>query len=383
MRIVNICLCGAYAEGLTYQDNLLPKYHQRLGMETFVIAPTDELSKNGDHERVSEQRYVNKDGVTVIRMDSDQGYRVDDKFRTYSKLNPILTELKPDIIFQHDPQFRGSKIVADYVKSRGGSCRLFVDSHADYSNSATNFLSKHVLHRVIWRHYAKVLEPYTERFWGVLPARVDFLVENYGLPKNKCDLLVMGADDDEVIRASQPEVRTNTRRRFGVSDDDILIVTGGKIDLAKRQTLMLMDAVAKMDQNIKLLVFGPVVPELKNEVESRLKEDRIFHLDWASASESYDYFAASDVVCFPGRHSVYWEQAAGMTRPLIVKRWEGTEHVDVCGNVRFLEEESESAIADAILTVVAQKNEYVKASEKASSEFLYSKIAKRSIAYEF
>lgn len=53
----------------------------------------------------------------------------------------------------------------------------------------------------------KKIEPYVKKFYGVLPARVDFLIDVYNLPKEKCELLVMGADDDLVKKNEKPEIR--------------------------------------------------------------------------------------------------------------------------------------------------------------------------------
>ena len=61
----------------------------------------------------------------------------------------------------------------------------------------------------------------------MLPARVDFLTENYGLPSEKCSLLVMGADDDEVARASGAASIMATRNRLDLQTKDFVIVTGG------------------------------------------------------------------------------------------------------------------------------------------------------------
>ena len=85
----------------------------------------------------------------------------------------------------------------------------------------------------------------------------------------------MGADDDEVNRASGSASIVKTKKRFGYAGNDFIIVTGGKIDEAKMQVLALMDAVAKMGKHVKLLVFGPVVPSMKAEFEKRLACDRI------------------------------------------------------------------------------------------------------------
>ena len=383
-KVTHICLANFYCEGYTYQENMLSRFHRKLGFDVDVIASRVSFDGDGKPSLLSHtEEYTNKYGVHVRRLDYAKPEKVFRILRRYVGLDKILEDSSPDIIFVHGCQFLDASVVTDYA-DRHPDVALYVDNHADYSNSATNWLSKHVLHRVVWRHCARVLEPHARMFWGVLPARVDFLVENYGLPREKCSLLVMGADDDEVARASRPEVRAAVRSRFGFSGSDFVVVTGGKIDLAKTQTLLLMDAVLSMGDDVKLLVFGPVVPELRGEFESRLREGKVVHVPWADSSEAYDYFSAADVVCFPGRHSVYWEQTAGMGKPLVVKRWPGTEHVDACGNVLFLESdrveeircrltEARSGLEDGALGEKARR---------ATRGFMYSDISRRAIGLE-
>ena len=66
-----------------------------------------------------------------------------------------------------------------------------------------------------------------------------------------------GADDEKVEEANNDFVRKEIRNKYNIKSDDFLIITGGKIDNAKRQTLLLMKAVKEMKQNnVKLLVFG-------------------------------------------------------------------------------------------------------------------------------
>ena len=84
---------------------------------------------------------------------------------------------------------------------------------------------------------------------------------------------------------------------------------------------------------------------------------------------------------FPGRHSVFWEQVAAQSIPLLVKRWDGTTHVDICGNTVFLEKDSVEEITQKLEKILNPVN-YAKmkaAAVEASSHFLYSKIAQRSI----
>lgn len=385
MKIVHLCLACFFPDGYSYQENLLPKFHKRLGYEVEVIASTLTFGPRGEQAYMPHtEPYINENGIRVTRLDYKSEGRLSKKFQLFVGLSEALECSNPDILFIHGCQFLDMREVVKYVKRRP-DIKIFVDNHADYTNSATNWISKNILHRVIWKKMAKAIEPYTSKFWGVLPSRVDFLVENYGIPSKKCDLLIMGADDDEVERASSGEVRSVVRQSFGYSGNDFVIVTGGKIDVAKRQTLDLMEAVSCLEPEVKLLIFGPVAAEIKSEFDSRFDPHKMTYIPWASSSESYDLFSAADLVCFPGRHSVYWEQTAAMGKPLLVKDWPGTHHIDCGGNAVFLETASSDEIANILAWLVRNPGDLKKmrkAASIAAFNFLYSEIARKSIMLE-
>ena len=382
MKILHICLASFYIDNYSYQENLLPKFHKILGHEVEIIASMQSFDCNGETSYIEKtsHSYLNENGIKVTRLQYKHSNHQLQRLRHYIGTSEAVAAVSPDIIFCHGCQFGDMPVIVDYVKAHP-SVKLFIDSHADYSNSASNWVSLHILHRIIWRHEAQLALPYTERFWGVLPARVDFLEENYKLPKEKCGLLVMGGDDDEVNRASDPASVAKTKKRFGYTDDDFVIVTGGKIDEAKTQVLSLMEAVAEMDERVKLLVFGPVVPSMKAEFEKWLTCDRITYVSWANTSDSYDYFAVADLVTFPGRHSVYWEQAVAMGKPMLIKHWDGTTHVDCGGNVVYTSGDDRASLeADLERLVLPEVLDGMSAvAQRAKTRFLYSDIAKRSI----
>lgn len=381
MKITHLCLACFFPDGYSYQENLLPKFHKRLGYEVEVIASLLTFGSNGEQAYMDYcDTYINENGIKVVRLDYRLDNKVSKKLQLFRGLYAALENSEPDILFIHGCQFLDIKQVVKYLKNNPG-IEVYVDNHADYSNSATNLISKYILHRIIWRHCAQLIEPFTTKFWGVLPARVDFLTENYGLPSEKCSLLVMGADDDEVARASGAASIMATRNRLDLQTKDFVIVTGGKFDESKCQILALMDAVAEIGGNVKLLIFGPVASSLKVAFDKRLQEDRIIYLPWASTSESYDYFAIADLIVFPGRHSVYWEQAAAMGKPLLVKRWAGTTHIDCGGNVAYTSGDDAVALANdlASLMEIEMLESMKRNADRAKVVFLYSGIAKRSI----
>ena len=379
MRILHCCLACFYIDNYSYQENILPRYHKLMGHEVKIIASTESFDKNGRITYIDAKRYMNEDGIEVVRLPyvayiPDKAVK---KLRRYKGLWEELNSFKPDFIFIHDIQFLDIDIIRKYAKKH--TVKIVADCHADFSNSARNFISRKVLHGIVYKHCAHLIEPYVTKFYGVLPARVDFLKNVYKLPAKKVDLLVMGSEDVKAEEAMNPERISRNRVKYGVAPSDFVIVFGGKIDKHKTQVLMLMDAVNTMeDKNVKLLVFGSIIPDLKKAVEDRCS-DRVKYIGWATSDQSYDYFGMADVVCFPGRHSVYWEQVAGMGIPLIVKRWDGTTHVNVGGNVLFLDSDGVADIQDAIKKVKDSYSTFKQAAVQSKSTFMYSKIAERCI----
>ena len=381
MNILNICLAGPVTDGWNYQDNLLPKYQKKLGNDVSVITSQFVWNKKGLIELLNKTDYANEYGVKIFRIPNKGKTNLFSKFKRYLGLYDLLEQLKPDILFVHGCQFCDIDTIVRYLK-KNTNVITYVDNHADFSNSATSWLSKNILHKIIWRHYAKKIDPFVKKWYGVLPARVDFLHYIYGIPKEKIEFLPMGADDEIVEKYSTSEVRSEYRKKYGISNDDRLLVTGGKIDLAKKQTLLLMDAVNQIDNpKLKLIVFGSVVPELKNDVKKRCSA-KVKYIGWISSEESYPHFAMADLVVFPGRHSVFWEQVAGQGIPMIVKHWPGTTHVDRNGNVKFLHNDTVDGIRESLETIF-NSDELKKMKSVAQcvkNFFSYRNIAERSIA---
>lgn len=383
MKIVHLCLACFFPDGFSYQENLLPKYHKALGYEVEVIASLVSFNKDGQSVTLKPCKpYLNEYNIKVTRLDYKYNNKFCKKLKIYQNTYDRIKDAKPDILFIHGLQFWDIHEVVRYLKEHR-NVSVFIDNHADFSNSAKNWLSLNIMHRFIWRHCAHTVNDYVKKFFGVLPARVDFLKNIYNLPETKCKLLVMGADDELVVSSREKEVRKCIRKKHNISDDDFLIITGGKIDQWKTETILLMKAVKNINAKVKLIVFGSIIPELKKEVNSLVDGNKIQYIGWIKAEESYSYFAASDLVVFPGRHSVMWEQVTGQGIPMLVKDWAGTHHVDLGGNVKFLKEVSVDEIKRNIEFLLKYPEEYRKmkhvAINKGMKKFSYMEIAKRSI----
>ena len=377
-----MCLGAFFPDHYSYQENLLPKFHRELGYDVEVIASQEAFDKNGNRCYLSQSGYYfNEYGIRVHRLNYSFPQKLNHKLKHYKGVYQAICEISPDIIFIHNCQFLSIFSVIKYLKNR--KIKVYVDNHCDYSNSAGNWISKNILHKILWKYCAQKINPYVTKFYGVLPARVDFLTDLYKLPKEKCELLVMGADDEKVAAAFRTNARTKIREKHHIAPDDFLIMTGGKIDAWKTQTLLLMKAVAKIDcPNVKLIVFGSVVPELMDQVQALCLNDKVQYIGWIDAADSCDYFSAADLVVFPGRHSVFWEEVAGMGIPMFCKYWEGTTHVDLGGNVEFLYRDSADEIQTKIEELLNNPEKYEAmqiAAKKGTKYFSYKDIAERCV----
>ncbi|MBO4693998.1 MAG: glycosyl transferase family 1 [Clostridia bacterium] len=378
MRICHLCLHGPYNEGWSYQENLLAKYHALSGADVFLIA-TPYVWDANEIKTTKDTKYKNKYGVNVIRCQQKKGLSLGGRLERYPEVMSFLQEIKPDILFIHDVQCLDIITVVKYLKHYS-NCTVYVDNHSDFFNSARNFLSKTLLHKLLWRNIARKINPYVKKFYGVLPARVDFLIDVYKLPEDKCELLVMGADDEEVDRVKSLNIREKKRKERGCGDNQICIVTGGKIDHNKPQIISLMKAVNELaDEHIKLYVFGSVVPELKTGFLNQTSAF-VHYIGWVTPEKIYDEFAFADLIAFPGLHSVLWEQAVGMGKPCVFKRIPGFDHIDLGGNCMFFESDSVDEYKRVICEAVGHIPEMKTVSEKLGiPAFSYKKIAEKSI----
>ena len=381
-KIVHISLNSLYTDGWSYQDQMLSKYHKRMGYDVTCITSHFVNDDKGNVVWDSRAEYTNPDGVKVIRLRMKGKEDWGKKLKRFVGFYEALENEKPDIIFSHSVSYQDTTELVKYMKKHPNTV-LYADNHADFSNSATNFVSKNILHKIVWKHYANKLVSCTRKFYGVTPGRADFLRDIYGLPQDKIELLVMGVDDEDVAEALDADGIKAIRNQYNIADDDILVMTGGKIDMAKTQTITLMKAINSLDNpKIKLIVFGSVVDELKAALEAQLS-DKCQYIGWIDSAKTLNYYGAADLVVFPGRHSVFWEQVVGIGKPMICKYWDGTTHVDLGGNVKFLYKDTEEELVETIQAVLGNRQEYDRmtaiAKEKGMKEFAYSNIAKRSI----
>lgn len=379
MRIVHIAPNSPYNDYWGYQENLLPKYQAKIGHDVIVIT-TILKQREGRIVDTEESEYQLTDGVKVIRRKwKKYPFRVLTNLCAKLSVKDLLKELHPDFIFFHGLVSTTIFEAIKYKKKENPSCIIVQDNHMDYYNSR----SFSDLHGKIIRTFYRIIALRSikdvERVYGVTPWRQQYARDYFNIPADKTDLLIMGADDEKIHFERKSEIRKEIREQYHIAEEDFLIVTGGKINESKK-IHVLMEAVNKTD-NVKLIVFGEIEPDIQEQINKQ-KSNKNIMIGWIPAEKTYDYYLASDLVCFPGTHSVMWEQACACKVPCLFAKWDGMKHVNNGGNSDFIDDITAEGLQSKIEELQFTEK-YYEMRENAESDktniYLYSNIARKSL----
>jgi len=352
-------LCDFYNESLEYQENLLVKYYVKHHHEVTVITSTYEsvFDYYADrHDNRVPARTYHHGGAKIVKL--RYRYNILNRLRAFTRIDYLLEQEVPDLIFVHDIMLNFPEAVR-YVKKHPG-CRMIMDYHADYSNSGKNALSLKVLHGVIRKWFLDRARPYLSKIFPIVPASATFLHEIYKVPHSEMELLPLGADTDLAREIKKQQAGRALRRSFGISEDDIVIFTGGKLAPAKK-TELLIDAVARLPgRRIHVVVVGDASEEneaYKNGLVKLAQErTNIRFTGWLDSTDIYRYLDMADLAVFPASQSILWQQAIAMGLPLIVGNtgYQDISYLNLHHNIIIIDkiEIRVDKLADAIDSVV-------------------------------
>ena len=309
MKIIHISLASAFTEGMTYQDNLLSEQMVKDGNEVIIIADCHEF-KNGYVLKTEEEDRILSNRIRLIRKKYKNlfGEFISGKIRAVTGLYEILEAEKPDIIFHHSLQTLEMLTVLKYKKINP-NVKFYVDSHGDFHNSATNFLSKYILHKIFYKIIIKRSLPYIDKVLCVGYECFDFLREMYVIPDSLMEFYPLGGKifsyEDRLKK------RQKIRKEMNLSIDDILIVHSGKMDTLKRTKEILDAFLVVQDKRLRLILIGSMTESVYKLLKPLIDLDvRIEFLGWKNADRLMEYLCASDLYVQPGGQSATMQNAA-------------------------------------------------------------------------
>ncbi len=370
MRILHICLAGYYSVGWGYQDNLLAEQNAKDGHEVFVIASQYQRTTENEIEKVPAGEYKLDNGITVIRIPMKFEWLgfLKDKIRMFRGLYVNIERVKPDVVFVHCPQFLDFSVVGEYAKVHP-DVAFYADNHASMLNSARNFLSRSILHRLVYRSVIRKNYWYLRKIFYVTYDTRDFLQNIYGI-RDKLEFMPLCGtlySRDEII-----EKRKKVRSELLIREDTIVIIHCGKLNKEKKTIEVLQEFSKTKIGNIILIVIGSLDTDIRDEATKLMKSDkRIMYLGWKSKKELDNYLCASDILLQPGSQSVVFQQAIACGNMLILESNQSTEYLVSWGNGILLDSTNEIS---ALLSSLSENQEKLCSFKRNSFEFAQNEL---------
>lgn len=376
MKILHISPLSPYNEGWSYQENLLPKYQKKMGNDVWLVVSPFKISPNGKID-VGESEHINEDGVRVIRRRRTFGDGFLGKIISFTNIRDILYRFRPDFIMVHSLSTLSVFQAISYKKKINPKCTIIQDNHLDENIGKRKTKIITDICYLYWKEINKLSKKYVSRYYGVTPWRKEFIIKRYGIEREKTDTLIMGVDTDSIDFNKRKDYRDGIEKEYQLKDN-FVIVSGGKIE--RNKNIIPLIKGVKGFSNIKLLIFGDIAEDFKEEVYNNLNNNVIL-VGWKNQNDINKLFLACDLAFFPGQHSVLWEQACGCGIPCVFKHWEEMTHLDIGGNCVFMRDVTEKTVSKMIESLAFSKEyfEMREAADKVKDYFSYNAIAKKSL----
>lgn len=303
MKIAHLCLSNFYIDDRAYQENELVAAHARAGHDVLVLASTQIHGDDGRRAFTRPGGYRTDDGARIIRLPyhSALPHFLAKSLRVHRGVYKLLAEFAPDTILFHGICGWELLTAARYRRDHPG-VPLFVDTHADFLNSARGLVSKWGLHYLYYRPIVHRALPMVEKVLCISALTQDFARDFYGIPEDKLEFYPLGGrplPDDELA-----ERREATRAAHGIGDDEILFVQSGKQSARKYLVEALRAFAAVTDSRFRLLIAGMLMDDISEEAEGLIAADpRVRFIGWTRPDELEDLLCAADVYLQPGSQS--------------------------------------------------------------------------------
>jgi len=330
MKIAHICLSCFYIDGHAYQENELVRQHVEDGHEVTVIASTEVFDSSRRLNYVEPRSYDGQDGALVIRLPYRRllPHKLMRKLRMHPGVIELLRDIKPEVVLFHG-MCGWEMIAVTRYKRENPDTRLYVDSHEDWNNSARNWISKNLLHKLYYGTIIRRCQKWFDEILCVSLETMDFVEQVYGVPRRSLQFFPLGGrvyDDEEYISR-----RKRARDLIDAPEGRVLFLQTGKMGRRKKVIESLNAFKETAGEHLRFLLVGSLSDDVSREAKSLIdSDDRIVFLGWKSSEDLSDLLCAADVYVQPGTQSATMQMSLCARCPVIVD--------DVPSHVPYVEE---------------------------------------------
>ncbi|MGB9596892.1 MAG: glycosyltransferase family 4 protein, partial [Candidatus Poribacteria bacterium] len=299
-----VILCAYFQPELGYREYYYARNLAKLGHEVNVIT-SDRILFIRDWENiaksigceVSRYRKIGRseiDGFMVYRTPVLFEY---DRFIVPYGIKKILLNIKPDVVHIIENGFVFSFPAAIYKKSL--NCGLIYE--IEFSLTSTHLLRSKEYYEYYFfkKPIIKYLVRKADRLNICTDEVSEFFYKHISESKEKINRMSLGADPDFFYENYKE--RQDLRVMMNIADDEVLIVTSGKIELHKRYDVLIksISSIKNEYPKIKFLIIGSGAESaIKNILDIAQNEgikENIILKPFAKRDELRKFYNASDI----------------------------------------------------------------------------------------
>lgn len=377
MKILYMCMGNPFTENMLYKENYYIKAYAEQGDNVLVVA--DPRRYNGNQiEYVKSGEYNISQGVKVKRCKFNRccNNYLTYKYRRFDKFENIVDIFLPDYIIVNCMQ---SYYINDIkkIKKKHPDIRIIGESSVTLYNSATNFISYHILHGLIYRNWIEKNIGYFDKMFYVAPECKEFYEKVYKINTKAFEFRPLPA---QIITAETREVNNKEiRKKYNINQDSIVFAHSGKMNNLK-MTLDIMKAFSDCkNNNMYLLLAGVFDEEIREEVIQYINKDkRIIYLGMLSGDKLTKMLCACDMYLQPGSPSQTAQTAIGAGCAVVLPKVTTYEYI-IDGNGYLISsvEELGKIISDISERKVNIDFMKIKSFEMANKMLDYKKLANK------
>lgn len=273
--------------GVTQSIESFRRQFEKLGHEVFIFAPA---WKGCADENPRVFRYPSIDIEFKFKFPLAVPYS--------RKMDKVIENLDLDIIHSQHPNLLGSAAMKWAKKKK---IPLVFTWHTLYDQYA---------------HFAVIIPEKLAAWWAIRNARnyankadyiitptesVKKIIKNWGVTNKNIETVSSGVEE----KIYQDADRQIIRNKFGVKDDEILLLLVSRLTAEKNIEFLFRSAVKvlKNSKNTKFLVAGDgyLVPQLKLTAKENDLEERIIFEGIVDKKEIKNYYAAGDIFVYASK----------------------------------------------------------------------------------
>jgi len=316
MKIVH--LCNYIQPKLGYQEYFLAKEHARMGHDVFVVT-SDRYYPFPDYDntvkavlggRIIGAGEEECEGFKIIRLNIlfEKGTQV-----WLKGLYTAVKKIMPDLVICHVYGSINSVRIINMKKKL--KFKLYTDSHGLFTSDSNSIMAK--LFYFLMNKNALI--KYNDRIIAVAYECAKYVEEKFRVPKNKIEMIPLGADTD--IFKFDRQKRLDIRKKLLIKEDDFVVIFTGKI-IKNKGVHIILEAIKKVKAKKKIVLIAlgngnDDYCDYLKQLSGSIHNCMFVRINAVENNMMPGYYSAGDIAVWPNEATIGTIEAMACSLPVV------------------------------------------------------------------